>query len=210
MKKVLALLIAMTLLVLTACGGGNDQTADTTDASDTQQEQQTGDPAEESETVPDEFVVAAGDDLAYEGLIFEDDITIHLDPESTVEQRSQILFAGCTFYGDITVVGDKSAFLRFVEGCVFSETCEITVVEATDGAADGMTLEDDFVKLLFTDTGAVVNAESVCNVVCYNGEGIVVDGVEYLQTDFPDHAAFCVATYFENGEKQVFTLGLDD
>ena len=218
MKKLSALLLAMMILSLAACGGGDKTLAgngDKTPGGSQQQEQQPGStPGEGGEAevpeVPNEFTVAAGDDQVYGELTFENDITIRLDPASTVDNRSQILFWGCTFNGNIKVIGDRSAFLRFTDGCVFGENCEITVMEATDGAADGMTLDDDFVKLLFTDAGAVIHAESVCNVLCMNGEGIVVDGVKYLKTDFPDNDGFCVATYFENGEKQVFTLGVDE
>lgn len=219
MKKLIAFALALVMvLLLAACGGGaNDKTPTSNNDNPgiQQQEQQpssTPDEGGEEEVpeVPNEFTVAAGDDQVYEELTFENDITINLDPASTVDHRSQILFWGCTFNGNIKVIGDRSAFLRFTDGCVFGENCEITVVEATDGATDGMTLDDDFIKLLFTDVGAVIHAESVCNVLCMNGEGIVVDGVEYLKADFPDNVGFCVATYFENGEKQVFTLGVDE
>lgn len=208
MKKLIAFILTLVMVLsLAACGGSAGEQIE---GMDSQQQEHPADGEEDVPEVPDEFAVAAGDDLIYQELVFEDDITIHLDPEATAEQRSQILFAGCTFNGNIRVIGERSAFLRFVEGCVFGEDCEIAVVESADGAADGITIEDDLVKLIFTDPGAVVKAESVCNVICFNGEGLVVDGVEYLKADFPDNDGFCVATYFENGEKQVFTLGVDD
>lgn len=209
MKKYISLALSLVMVLsLTACGGGTDTKAPTNNNNNSNST--TTSVTEEAPEVPSEFTVAAGDDQIYGELTFQHDITIHLDPESTADNRSQILFSACTFNGNIQIIGDRSAFLRFTDGCVFGENCEITVTETADGATDGMTLDDDLVKLLFTDTGAVINAESICNVLCMNGEGITVDGTEYLQSTFPDNTGFCVATYFENGEKQVFTLGIDE
>lgn len=209
MKKQILLTASLILtLLLSACGGG---TSTQTPASSTSTSASTTASTEASTPeVPSEFTVAAGDDQVYSELTFEQDITIHLDPEATADNRSQILFSACTFNGNIQVIGDRSAFLRFGDGCVFGENCEITVTETADGATDGMTLDDDLVKLLFTDTGAVIHAESICNVLCMNGEGITVDDIEYSKSDFPDNTGFCVATYFENGQKKVFTLGVDE
>ena len=155
MKKFIALSIALVMsFSIAACTSSTDKT-----------EKKPDENAEEVVEVPSELTVNAGDDQIYTDLTFDKDLTIYLDTEADMDSRSQILFGGCTFNGDINVIGDKSAFVRFTEGCVFGENCEINVMGATEGVAENMTSEDDLVKLLFTDTGAVINADTICNVI---------------------------------------------
>lgn len=206
-KAVAALALA---LLLTACGGnagaqlpeGGSGTAD-----HRQQEQMDGGVTADA---PAEFTVLAGDEQIHQGLVFDEDITITLDTTSTLESRSQILFAGCTFNGDIAVIGDRSGFLRFTEECVFGAGCQITVREATAGVAETTTLEDDLIKLLFTGEAPEVKTETACNVLCMNGQEVVVDGVAYTQEDFAGHQGFCVATVIIDGEKQAVALAVDE
>lgn len=206
-KAVAALVL---VLLLTACGGeaGAQLPEGGSGAADHRQQEQadggvTGD-------TPAEFTVLAGDDQIHQGLVFDEDITIALDTASTLESRSQILFAGCTFNGDITVIGDRSGFLRFTEECVFGAGCRITVGEATDGVAEAIALEDDLIKLLFTGEAPEVKTETACNVLCMNGREVVVDGMTYTQEDFAGHQGFCVATVFIDGEKQAVALAVDE
>jgi len=166
--------------------------------------------AGEDEEVPSEFELVPGDEQVVENTTFDHDITIYLDPASTLEERSQITFSGCTFNGNITVVGDRSGFVRFLDGCTFYEDCTLTVTEATEGAGQDMTFDDDFIKILFTDEAPLIYTGAVCNVICLNGTGVTVDDTDYLQEDFADYVGFYVATYYVDGEKTVYTEGIDE
>lgn len=183
--------IAISLFCLSACG---QQAA-------TQGPAQT---AEQGESVQ-EYHLTAGETLDVSGQTFDEPVVVYVDPNSTSEAQSLIQFFDCTFGAGLTMIGDRSGWIRLYDECKFENDSFITVKEATAGSMKTGKLEDDFLKLSVDQPNLKVESTALLNTI--SRQDVTINGTEYKLSDFPDCNIFCAAYYYENGELTVYTEG---
>ncbi|MEI3100876.1 MAG: hypothetical protein V8T45_03355 [Oscillospiraceae bacterium] len=96
------------------------------------------------------------------------------------------------------MVGDYHAMVSLGAGCSFAEGSAVTCREATEGAAEGITLEDNLVKLLVSCQGVTVEPDSALGVLS-DGEDFTLNGTVYSKAELAPHTDFlaCSSIYEE-------------
>lgn len=207
MKKGFALLLAVTLLTLSACGGTNAKT----DTPGTDAPAQADAPSPE---VQYDYQLKAGETAEVYDAVFEKMVTVVVDPASTRdasgELRSNIVFDNCVFNGGLTIVGDFHAMVSLGGGCSFGEGSIVTCKEATPGAAEETTFDDNYIKVFAGCEGVVVETESAFGVVT-GGPDFVFNGTAYSKAELaPDADYLGVYSLYENGSVTYIKLALGE
>lgn len=189
MKKLLAVLLAVMLMALSACSG-------------TDTPAQTDDPGADSAGIRYDYQLKAGEQIEVYDVTFDQMVTVTVDPASTrngpVEERSSIYFDGCTFNGGLTIVGDYHAMVTLGTNCSFGADSVVTCQEATPGVSRDITLEDNLVKVFASCEGVRVETEAAVGVLT-NGPDVVVNGTTYSKGELaPDTALLGVYSIYEN------------
>ena len=206
MKKLLALLAAM-LLVLCACANtGSSTRADTASTNST-----TSDAVSE---VQYNYELKAGDPTEVYDVTFEKMVTVTVDPASTRDGandlRSNIYFDNCIFNGGLTIVGDYHAMVSLGEGCSFGNGSIVTCKEATSGAAKETTLDDNLIKIFTACEGVTVETESAIGVLT-DGPDIVFNGTVYSKAGLaPDTAFLGVYSIYEGNTMTYVKLAVGE
>ncbi len=202
MKKVLCFVIALlTLFSLSACS--NSQT----DENPSSSAEVLAEENNEQDTVEYDYALTEGEERVVENTVFEEDVTISGD-------NGQILFSGCQFKGNIINTANEGTIVVIsqseIEGqCIFKNEIKETTMEAS------------FPKFI-VDSNVDVSAEDCIGAAIPMGDfEITFNGETYNMADsqlFFDisnaEAGFvpyegqeanyyCVAQWWENGEKQI-------
>lgn len=209
MKKRFALLLAVTLLALSACAGTNSSTQ--TDTPDVPAQ---AEPSSADAEVLYDYQLKAGETTEVYDVTFEKMVTVVLDPASTRdasnELRSNMVFDNCVFNGGLTIVGDFHAMVSLGGGCSFGEGSIVTCKEATPGAAKETTFDDNYVKIFAGCEGVTVETESAFGVVT-DGADFVFNGTAYSKAELaPDADYLGVYSLYENGSMTYIKLALGE
>lgn len=200
MKELLALSLALAVLVLCGCSSqAQDQSVQETQ------------PAQE---IQYDYPLKAGEQLQVEGMTFDEQVTVTVDPASTRngdnDLRSSIYFENCNFNGGLTVVGDYHAMIMLGGGCTFGEGSTVTVQEANPGATRDMVLEDNLVKLLVYCQGVSVESQGAMGLLTA-GPDVVLNGTTYSKEQLtPDTDLLGVYALYEGDTMTYLKLGIGE
>jgi hypothetical protein len=211
MRKLLALLLAVMLLTLSACTSTNNSTQTDTPSTDTPAQTDTSSADAE---VQYDYQLKAGEVTEVYDETFEKMVTITVDPASTRngsnDLRSNIYFDNCVFNGGVTIVGDYHAMISFGEGCSFGDGSTVICEEATSGATKDITLEDNLIKVFVACEGVTVETESAIGVLSA-GPDVVFNGITYSKTELaPDTAYLGVYGVYEGDAMTYIKLAIGE
>ena len=148
MKKILALALCLMMLLGCACAF-----------------------AQEVRTVSDQytFELTEGDQLYFENLIFDGDVTVSGD-------NAKIIFANCFFIGDVILTADEATQVMLL-GCGMTGRCvqQNAVIEAT--------LDWAFPKFLVDSPVEVVTGHCIGSVIPLGDFEVVFNGKTYSMAD---------------------------
>ena len=204
MKKLFIFLMAVMLLALAACSGTD--TPASTDSSDPPQSETAG--------VQYDYQLKAGETIEVYDVTFDQMVTITVDPASTrdgsIDLRSGIHFDNCTFNGGITILGDYHAMISLGSGCSFGDGSIITCKGVTPGAEKETTMDDNFVKVLASCEGVVVETEYTVGVVT-GGPAVTFNGTVYNKQEIaPDADHLGIYSIYENGSMSYVKLAIGE
>lgn len=199
MKKIGLLFMVLALLLPCAACGGTDALSDTAvsagNVSDNQQVQY-------------QFDLKAGEPVSVADTVFEEEVTIVVDPaskrDSSMDLRSSIQFANCQFQKGITILGDYHALIDFDESCSFSDTAVITCQEATEGAAQNTTLEDNLVKISLACEGVSVKTDAAVGILS-SGPSFLLNETKYAKEELAPDAAYLAVYCSYQQDTMVYT-----
>ncbi len=181
MKKAFSLVLIVAMLVLSSACSAPPSTAPTS-----------------------EYHLTAGQLTEVEGKTFSEKVVVYADAAATAENRSEINFTGCVFEKGLEIVGDRSAWVRISEDCTLKDG-HITVKEATAGSMKAGKFDDDFLKLSLNSPGLTVDTTALLTTI--STQDVTINGTKYALADFPDCNTFLVASYYFEGEPDVYTEG---
>lgn len=209
MKHRFVFLIAVMLLMLCACSATS-----TSIPTDNSNESQTKVPDNSSSEVQYEYQLKAGKTVEVNDMTFDEMVTVTVDPISTRDAsnvlRSNIYFENCTFNKGLTIVGDYHAMISFASDCSFPDNSVVTCKEATSGAAQETTLDDNLIKLFVSCKNVTVESESAVGVLT-DGPEINFNGTAYRKKDLAPDADFLgVYGIYENGEMSYIKLAIGE
>ena len=203
MKKFSALLLAVMLLALCACGDANKAA-------------QTDEPDADADQVQYDYALTAGEQMEVYDVTFEEMVTVTVDPASTRnganDTRSNIYFDNCVFNAGLTIVGDYHAMISLGSGCTFGDGAVVTCREATAGATREVTLEDNFLKVFVSCEGVAVETESAVGVLT-DGPDVVFNGTTYSKAEIAPDIDFLGVYSIYDGDALTYVklaIGEDD
>lgn len=207
MRKIVAVLLATMLLMLSACTSTNTSS----DSPDTAQTDKSGTDAAQ---VQYDYQLKAGETTEVYDVTFDQMVTVTVDPASTrdgsLDLRSGIYFDNCTFNGGLTILGDYHAMVSLGSGCSFGDGAIVTCKEVTSGAAKETTMEDNFVKVFVSCEGVTVETEYTVGVVT-DGPDFVFNGTTYSKEELaPDTAFLGVYSIYENDAMTYVKLAIGE
>lgn len=207
MRKIVAVLLATMLLMLSACTSTNTSS----DSPDTSQTDKSGADAAQ---VQYDYQLKAGETTEVYDVTFDQMVTVTVDPASTrdgsLDLRSSIYFDNCTFNGGLTILGDYHAMVSLGSGCSFGDGAIVTCKEVTSGAAKETTMEDNFVKVFVSCEGVTVETEYAVGVVT-DGPDFVFNGTTYSKEELaPDTAFLGVYSIYENDAMTYVKLSIGE
>ncbi len=209
MRKIVAVLLATMLLMLSACTSTN--TSAQSDSPDTAQTDKSGADAAQ---VQYDYQLKAGETTEVYDVTFDQMVTVTVDSASTrdgsLDLRSSIYFDNCTFNGGLTILGDYHAMVSLGSGCSFGDGSIVTCKEVTSGAAKETTMEDNFVKVFVSCEGVTVETEYAVGVVT-DGPDFVFNGTTYSKEELaPDTAFLGVYSIYENNAMTYVKLAIGE
>ena len=207
MRKIVAVLLATMLLMLSACTSTNTSS----DSPDTAQTDKSGADAAQ---VQYDYQLKAGETTEVYDVTFDQMVTVTVDPASTrdgsLDLRSSIYFDNCTFNGGLTILGDYHSMVSLGSGCSFGDGAIVTCKEVTSGAAKETTMEDNFVKVFVSCEGVTVETEYAVGVVT-DGPDFVFNGTTYSKEELaPDTAFLGVYSIYENDAMTYVKLAIGE
>ena len=207
MRKIVAVLLATMLLMLSACTSTNTSS----DSPDTSQTDKSGTDAAQ---VQYDYQLKAGETTEVYDVTFDQMVTVTVDPASTrdgsLDLRSSIYFDNCTFNGGLTILGDYHAMVSLGSGCSFVDGAIVTCKEVTSGAAKETTMEDNFVKVFVSCEGVTVETEYAVGVVT-DGPDFVFNGTTYSKEELaPDTSFLGVYSIYENNAMTYVKLAIGE
>ena len=207
MRKIVAVLLATMLLMLSACTSTNT-------SSDSPDTAQTDKSVADAAQVQYDYQLKAGETTEVYDVTFDQMVTVTVDPASTrdgsLDLRSGIYFDNCTFNGGLTILGDYHAMVSLGSGCSFGDGAIVTCKEVTSGAAKETTLEDNFVKVFVSCEGVTVETEYAVGVVT-DGPDFVFNGTTYSKEELaPDTAFLGVYSIYENDAMTYVKLAIGE
>lgn len=213
MKRILALIFSLTMvMLLTACGGGETQpNTDNSDPGNQQQEQSSENTTDEngrSKATEFTFELDAEEERTVENLVFDEDVTISGD-------FGIIIFENCEFNGDIINTAEQFTRVILTNGTTVNGECILrnTTKEATMDTPIPKFISSETLNIVCEEcigAGIVDNAEA--NII-FNGKTYSISDAEYFlgpETDGvvpyegQEANVLCVGQWWENGEKFMF------
>jgi len=217
MKKVIAFLLALTMLfALCACGSEPEATTkEAEQTAPTEGETEQSAFSEEERQIADVFDYATieGEDNMVYGYIFEEDVTVNGD-------NGRVIFANCEFKKNIYNCGGEGAIVMLDDACIFSDSSECVINSALEDAGIDTTLPKFMyfcpgVKVTCKGCGAAVTYAEI--PIVFNGETFEISDAEYLTDDVgskfepydgQDATIHNHCQYYENGELVVMDIAV--
>ena len=207
MKNFSAVIMTVILAFSLAACSGSQTEEEQNVQEEVQEEAQDGEEKQTADTY--EFQCVEGEPETIENLIFEEDVTVN-------GEKGQIAFLNCEFKGNVTLTAKEGTQVILgnstVAGqCIFQNDTK----EAT--------MEWSFPKFLIDSSMEIATSDCIGAVIAMGDFDIVVDGQTYTMADselyfdisdpesgFVPYTGqeanyFCVAQWWENGEKTIMT-----
>lgn len=213
MKRILALILSLTMVMsLTACGGGETQSNTDNSVSDNRQQEQSSENATDengrSKATEFTFELDAEEERTVENLIFDEDVTISGD-------FGIIVFENCEFNGDIINTAEQFTRVILANDTTVNGNCVLknTTKEATMETPIPKFIGSETLNIICEEcigAGIVENAEA--NII-FNGKSYSTSDAEYfwdseagglVPYEGQEAKALCVGQWWENGEQFMF------
>ena len=214
MKRILARILALIMLMsLTACGSGDAQSQTDNDPGNQQQEQSSGNTADEngrSKATEFTYELDAEEERTVANLIFDEDVTISGD-------FGTIVFENCEFNGDIIHAAEQFTRVILPDGTTVNGNCVFknTIKEATMDYPMPKFISPNTLNIVCEDCVGSCVLEGTEKSITFNGETYAMADVEFFYDadanalvpyEGQEASVLFVGQWWENGEKvlQVF------
>jgi len=162
------------------------------------------------------FSCAAGSTVMIDGMIFDEAVTIHGDPNASADAPGQLIFTNCTFNAGVIFLGNGGDIVVFADGCAFANNAPV-VMAGEEKEATIETLLPRVVACVPINYFSMVRG----TLVASNVEEIIVNGEIMRMADCTNaidpntnepieydssapYNCFIVSQWWENGEKVDF------
>lgn len=163
------------------------------------------------------FSCSAGSSVMIDGMVFDEAVTIHGDPNASADAPGQLIFTNCAFNAGVTFLGNGGDIVVFADGCEFANNAPFVMA----GEEKEATIETPLPRVVtcvpihyFSMVRGTLVASNV-EEITFNGEimrmsdctnAIDPNTNETLEYDSSvPYNYFIVSQWWENGEKIDFT-----